>query len=137
MAFAAMELPGQFGQGTFGQFGLRPAAVQAVRQWKFRPVFRNGRPVPALTQAVVDFFPNTGKPASPEDLDISEQVKSAQRFQELAAKFPDSPAETLADSEEQIRARMNLIASPRCRISPSRPWPPVTSTKRRPMPPNS
>ena len=82
---------------------LRPAAVQAVRQWKFRPVFRNGRPVPALTQAVVDFFPDTGKPASPEDLNISEQVKSAQRFQELAAKFPRSPAETLADSEEQIR----------------------------------
>jgi len=86
---------------------FRPVAIDAVKQWRFRPVFRDGHPVSAYTQANVDFFLKTGKPVSPEDLDfdLAEQMKSTQRIQELTNHFPRSPEQVLADSEEQIRGQ--------------------------------
>jgi TonB family protein len=81
---------------------LRPAAVEAVKKWKFRPVFRDGHPVSAYTQAYVNFFLNSGKTEA-SDLDVSGQMQSAQRVREISDHFPRSPEQVLADSEEQIR----------------------------------
>ena len=36
---------------------LVPAAIQAVRQWRYRPVLLNGRPVETVTLARLDFPP--------------------------------------------------------------------------------
>jgi TonB family protein len=83
---------------------LRPAAIDAVKQWRFRPVFREGHPVYAYTQANVFFFMNSGK-LEASDLDLGAQMQSTQRTQELTKRFPRSPEQVLADSEEQIRGR--------------------------------
>ncbi len=47
---------------------LRSPAIDAVKQWRFRPVFRDGHPVSAYTQANVHFFLKSEKPPNPEDL---------------------------------------------------------------------
>jgi TonB family protein len=101
-AGAVVKAEALTGRGIF-----RPVAVDTVKQWRFRPVFRDGHPVFAYTQANVDFFLNTGKPVSPEDLDfdLAEQMKSTQQIQELTSRFPRSPEQVLADSEEQIRGQ--------------------------------
>jgi TonB family protein len=83
---------------------LRPAAIDAVKQWRFRPVFRDGHPVSAYTQANVFFFLTGGK-LDASDLDLGAQVESTQQTQELTKRFPRSPEQVLADSEEQIRGR--------------------------------
>jgi len=83
---------------------LRPAAVDAVKKWKFRPVFRDGHPVSAYTQAFVNFFLNSEKPEA-SDFDVSEQMQSARRIREISDHFPRSPEQVLADSEEQIRGQ--------------------------------
>jgi len=84
---------------------LRPAAVDAVKQWRFRPVFRDGHPVSAFTQANVFFSLESGAAAkSPEDLGF-DMSQSTQRTQELTKRFPRSPEQVLADSEDQIRGQ--------------------------------
>jgi TonB family protein len=86
-----------------GRAELRPAALDAVKQYRFRPVIRNGHPVSAYTQTSVLFHLETKEPIKPEDLglDLNEEMKSGQRIQELMARFPRSPEQILADSEEQ------------------------------------
>jgi TonB family protein len=86
---------------------LRPAAIKAVKQWRFRPVYRDGHPVSAYTQANVDFFLNLRKPED-HDFDMAAQMQSAERIQELEKRFPRSPQQVLADSEEQIRGQDGL-----------------------------
>ncbi|PYX77550.1 MAG: energy transducer TonB, partial [Acidobacteria bacterium] len=42
-----------------GQASLAHAAVDAVRQWKYKPYFLNGEPVEIQTQIAVNFkLPN-------------------------------------------------------------------------------
>ena len=85
---------------------LRPAAIKAVKKWRFRTVFRDGHPVPAYTQANVLFFLESGaKDKSPDDLnlDLAGQMQSTQRIQAISDRFPRSPEQVLADSEDQIR----------------------------------
>jgi len=88
---------------------FRPAAIEAVKQWRFRPVFRDGHPVSACTQATVIFWMDSKTPgkSAEEDFgfDMAEQMKSTERTQELTNRFPRSPEQVLADSEEQIRGR--------------------------------
>jgi TonB family protein len=83
---------------------LRQAAIDAVKQWRFRPVIRDDHPVSAYTQANVDFFLNLGKPED-HDFDLASQMHSTERIQELIGRFPRSPQQVLADSEEQIRGQ--------------------------------
>ncbi len=82
---------------TSGPKGLREAAVAAVKQWKFRPVMRDGHGVFAYTDASVIF--GRAKP----DQDLSEQIAAADHRRDLMARFPRTPAQTLADSEDQAR----------------------------------
>lgn len=82
---------------TSGPKGLRDAAFAAVKQWKYRPVIRDGHTVFAYTDAHVNF--GTGAPR----LDLSEEISGAERRHELMERFPRTPEQTLADSEDQAR----------------------------------
>ena len=80
---------------------LRKPAVDAVLQWKFRPVLRGGQPVFAYTQASVD-FQDFSKPVTAESLggNIDEEMAAEQRIEELQKTWPRSPAQVLADLEQ-------------------------------------
>jgi TonB family protein len=85
-----------------GRAILRPAAVDAVKKWKFQPVLRDHNPVNAYTDAAVFFF-DPAKPAKdPADLgtDMAEEMAAARRIVDLQQKFPRSPAQVLSDLEE-------------------------------------
>ncbi len=82
---------------------LRKPAVDAVRQWTFRPVMRGGRAVFAYTQATVDFLDHS-KRVTPDafGLDVGEEMTAGQRIQELQSRWPRSPAQVLADLELDV-----------------------------------
>jgi TonB family protein len=83
---------------------LRPAAVDTVKQWKYRPVLRDGHPVYAYTGAMVDFIIDPKKPPKNlEDMgfDMAEQMAEGERIAELQKKFPRSPEQVVADLEQQ------------------------------------
>jgi TonB family protein len=85
---------------------LRKPAVDAVRQFKFRPVLRGGRAVFAYTQTSVDFLDHS-KPITPDSFgrDVSEQIAAQQRIQEIQNRFPRSPAQVLADLEQDASGK--------------------------------
>ena len=90
-----------------GRAILRPAAVDAVMRWKYRPVLRDGRPVSAYTEAMVEFIIDPKKPpTSLADMgfDIAEQVAQGERIRDLQKQFPRSPEQILADTEQQSSA---------------------------------
>jgi hypothetical protein len=64
---------------------------------------RGGRAVFAYTQTSVDFR-DYSKPITPDSfgLDVSEQMAAGQRIQEIQARFPRSPAQVLADLEQDL-----------------------------------
>jgi TonB family protein len=80
---------------------LRAAAVAAVKQWKFRPVIRDGRPVPAMTDQFVLFFdlrnPKGGRSRAPN---FEEQEAADRRLMDLERQLPRSPEQKLADLEQ-------------------------------------
>jgi TonB family protein len=79
---------------------LRPAAIDAIREWKFRPVIRDGHAVYAATQTTVDFMDHQ-HPMKPEDFAVDfGQGLAATRVMELEKKFPRSPQQVLADLEQ-------------------------------------
>jgi TonB family protein len=82
-----------------GQAVLRPAALEAVKQWTYRPVFREGRAVYTMTTAVVPVAP-TRSSARPE-FNVQDAMAYAQRLSELTKQFPRSPDQVLADDEQQ------------------------------------
>jgi outer membrane lipoprotein-sorting protein len=83
-----------------GKEALRPVAIDAVRQWKFRPVIRDGKAVYAATQSSVEFFDlKTGGPADAV-INIDEVMATNRRMTELMEKFPRSPQQELADLEQ-------------------------------------
>jgi TonB family protein len=88
-----------------GPEGLRAAALDTVKQWSFRPVARNGHAVGVYSDVVVNFFLKSEKPPTPEEVgvDFGEDMKAQQRIQELEAKFPRTPEQVLADTEDQKR----------------------------------
>ncbi len=95
---------------------LRPAAIDAVKQWKYRPVLRDGHPVSAFTEAMVDFTldapPKNDEPPknlADAGLDMTEQMAKAERIRELQERYPRSPEQVLADSEQQNSGDGNEI----------------------------
>jgi TonB family protein len=83
---------------------LRQAAMDAVAQWEFRPVIRNGHPVSAMTTEAVTFF-TPGQKIAPEDLGgLDEQKAAAKRIYELTSKYPRSNDQILADLEQATAA---------------------------------
>jgi TonB family protein len=82
---------------------LRKPAVDAVKQWKFRPVLRDGRAVFAYTQATVDFLDHS-KPVTADSfgLNVGEEMAAQQRIQEIQNRWPRSPAQVLADLEQDL-----------------------------------
>jgi len=87
-----------------GGEALRKSAVDAVMQWRFHPVIRNGAPVFAYTQANVDFT-DYSKPIKPELPDMHETMVVAERAAALEQRFPRTPEQELADLEQERRPR--------------------------------
>jgi TonB family protein len=96
---------------------LRPAALDAVRQWSFRPVLRDGHPVYAYTDAIVDFsidLDGAAKPARRAP-DIAGEMAATERLAELRSRMPRSPEQVLADTEQQsspVRGEERFSALP-------------------------
>jgi hypothetical protein len=80
---------------------LRKSAIDAVIQWRFHPVIRNGAPVFAYTQANVDFT-DYSKPMKPELSDMHEVMAVAERVASLEQRFPRTPEQELADLEQDL-----------------------------------
>lgn len=81
---------------------LRSAALEAVRQWKYRPVIRDGAPVPALVNASVEF--SSGAGGSDEDQDAAGLIVVASRRMQLEKELPRSAQEILTDLEQDSEA---------------------------------
>ena len=77
---------------------LRSAALDAVRQWRFHPVTRNGQAVAAYTEALL-VFSILGSPPSASTNRV-EDIAAMMRLAELQRQFPRSPADVLADLEQ-------------------------------------
>ena len=88
---------------------LRKPAVDAVNQWKFRPVMRGGRAVFAYTEATVDFLDHS-KPVTPDSFgfDVGEETAAEQRISELENRWPRSSVQVLADLEQDLGSKEGL-----------------------------
>ena len=75
---------------------LRQAAQDAVKQWKYRPVMRNGAAVPAYTDAMVTFLSQGGDPQAPDmaGTGVTEHV------QELQTQYSRPALLVVADLEQ-------------------------------------
>ena len=87
-----------------GPAELRGAAMDVVQKWRFHPLYRNGHPVAAYTTEMVDFLiPGSKRTPADLNMNLSEEMAATQKTQDLNARFPRSPEQVLADSEDQIR----------------------------------
>ena len=80
---------------------LRQPAIDAVEQWKFRPVIRNGQAVPAFTDAMVLFFEpqnNGGRGVGRPNVD--EELAAQRRLNQLEIEMPRSAQQNLGDLEQ-------------------------------------
>ena len=82
-----------------GPQALRKVTIDAVKQWKYQPVIRNGQAVAAYTTESVYFqdAPDAAKSSRP---DLSESRKFSERLYELSQKFSRTPEQELADLEQ-------------------------------------
>jgi TonB family protein len=81
---------------------FRQAAVDAVRQWQFQPVIRNGNKVFAMTTATVNFLIPGKISVANMGIDIKETMAATQRTADLARQFPRSAEQVLADLEQSL-----------------------------------
>jgi len=77
---------------------LRQSAIDAVKQQRYRPVLRDGRPVSACTRAAVTFIVKDKSLAG--TFDTFDEIQEAHRLQIIEMRFPRSPAQILADREQ-------------------------------------
>ena len=83
-----------------GPQALRPAAIEAVKQWKYQPVMRDGAAVSALTNATVEFSSGPGQ----VEQDLAGLMAVANRRMQLEKELPRSPQEILTDLERDSEA---------------------------------
>lgn len=79
--------------------GLNPLAISALRQWQFRPVLRNGKPVMAYTDEIVT-FQTPGKKLTATS--GSAEMLAYSRLVDLEKKFPRTDEQVLADFEQEV-----------------------------------
>jgi outer membrane lipoprotein-sorting protein len=84
---------------------FRKAAIDAVEQWRFEPVIRDGSPVSAYTDAFVSFFDNANKSPEAEVPDMREEMEGVERLRLLQERFPRTAAQELADLEQDLHGR--------------------------------
>ncbi len=85
---------------------LRKPALDSVRQYKFRPVLRRGQPVCAYTTTIVHFRA-PGKPLAQQDPAETRQAMARQSA--LAAQWPRTPEQVLADAEQDFDPSRGLV----------------------------
>jgi hypothetical protein len=78
-----------------GDAAVRPAVIDAVKRWRYRPVFRDGTPVYAYTIATV--HPD---PAAPFEFDREEERAAGDRWLAVSRRFKTTPEQVLADEEQ-------------------------------------
>jgi TonB family protein len=84
-----------------GPEGLRQAATEAVKQWTFRPVIRDGAPVTAYTQATVNFIDFSKGPPDMSAFKFTPEMEAADdRIEQLRAALPRTPEQEFADLEQ-------------------------------------
>jgi hypothetical protein len=92
-------------EALVGPAVLRQAAIDAVKQWTFRPVLRDGQAVYAMTSTRLEVMPPQApgaRPLTPKmNFDLQDVMASTQRQAELREKFPRSPGQVLADFEQE------------------------------------
>jgi hypothetical protein len=79
---------------------LRNPSIAAAKQWTFRPVLREGHPVTAYTNATVHFMDWSKGGAQRSMPSVNETTAYMKRLSSLAAEFPRSPQQVLADFEQ-------------------------------------
>lgn len=85
-----------------GSDALQKAASDAVTQWKFHPVIRDGAPVFAYTSASVDFHDYSKPAPAGQTAGLPEGMDAMRRTTELETKFPRTPQQELADLEQDL-----------------------------------
>jgi hypothetical protein len=92
-------------EAMVGPAVLRQAAVDAVKQWTYRPVVRDGHAVTAMTTAAVQVMPprTPGQRAlAPQrDFNLQDTMAYSRRLVDLEKQFPRTPQQVLADDEQQ------------------------------------
>lgn len=79
---------------------LRKPAEEAVKDWTYRPVLRNGVAVPAFTDAMVDYFDWSKGPGAAAAPSIQDIMAATERRSELERSLPRTPEQKLADLEQ-------------------------------------
>ncbi len=81
---------------------LRPAAIDAVKQERFHPVLRDGHPVVAYSEVLVNFFDGTKLLNDPLMPNMNEEMAAFEMLDALLERFPRSPQQILADLEQDL-----------------------------------
>jgi hypothetical protein len=85
-----------------GPDALRKSAIDAVQQWTYRPILRDGAPVTAYTDATVFFFGGDSPVFSPpERMDDA----ALARLSNLQQTFPRNEEQIFADAEQDASGR--------------------------------
>ncbi len=85
---------------------MRQAAVDAVKQWTFRPVLRDQIPVYAMTTAMVNFRSPTG--SGERYFNVEELSAAERRKSDLRKAMPRSPEQVLADFEQDANGATGI-----------------------------
>jgi hypothetical protein len=81
-----------------GDHKFREQAMKEVKEWKFRPVLRDGGPVYAYASTMVDFWDDRAEDQS--TMNMEDDLAAAMRLNALAKQFPRTAKQELEDLEQ-------------------------------------